>query len=666
MPSNNKGYKPKQLVLSKMSGYPAWPSFITPEEAIPKSVFKARKNKSAYCVMFIPDGDFYWMTEKNIKLLSQEQIDKEVAKIDPKIRKNMKNLKFLRQRRSIPNRKGSSIQDAYAASSGLDFDTFIEIFRDDEIEEEEEEVEEEEEEADDVVDDKEEKEEPKQEEYGLKDYAADVKQVSKLDVESPSDHEVKPKTKGKGMRVKKPSNGKEIEDEAEYGDVEDTSEELASSRDSRRQRRESRQLSASTAKKSKQTATATGAGAGASAGAAAATAKTPPPSNGIKRKVESTPEGQIMKKSRADSSGEEEVSIAKGKGAIANDASGAGTTSINSSSVSSSSSTTKNSKHPTSEAERYQQLHLCRYKLQKSLIQRHQEKDSDGKIIPNPPSADELSVARLILYRLSDFPMTKDLLKRSKIHKVLKCIIKDPELEYAKNFQLHERSKELLDQWHGMIEEINYEKRLEQEKATSSKDSNQEQSSNDTNNNGEKSHLSVIKNGVHGPDESEVSGMEQSIQELENKFGDEAAVDSAVDAVVDSVVKVKEEDLDEQTAGKGEVEGKEESLKDAATTAIEKQSTKDDAAIKEEVDNANKELIEKEEVENEEKEEKEEKEEEKEKEEEEGKNGTNNETSRSNNNLQPIEEDKTAGVGTGAGTGVEEIVEETEGTLQTS
>ena len=64
-------------------------------------------------------------------------------------------------------------------------------------------------------------------------------------------------------------------------------------------------------------------------------------------------------------------------------------------------------------------------KLQKTLIQRNQAttpKDTTGL---KPPTADELLTARLILHRLQDFPITAELLRKSKLHKVLRCIIKD-------------------------------------------------------------------------------------------------------------------------------------------------------------------------------------------------------------------------------------------------
>ena len=61
----------------------------------------------------------------------------------------------------------------------------------------------------------------------------------------------------------------------------------------------------------------------------------------------------------------------------------------------------------------------------------HYSKDTTGL---KPPTADELLTARLILHRLQDFPITAELLRKSKLHKVLRCIIKDQTLKYPESF----------------------------------------------------------------------------------------------------------------------------------------------------------------------------------------------------------------------------------------
>lgn len=102
-----------------------------------------------------------------------------------------------------------------------------------------------------------------------------------------------------------------------------------------------------------------------------------------------------------------------------------------------------------SEDQKLQQLWLCRIKLQKSLIQR---------VNDSSPTIDELLISRLILHKLADFPVDLNLLKTTKIHKVLKCILKDPEFELNESFRLHDKCNELLDKWATLIDTIKREK----------------------------------------------------------------------------------------------------------------------------------------------------------------------------------------------------------------
>lgn len=123
---------------------------------------------------------------------------------------------------------------------------------------------------------------------------------------------------------------------------------------------------------------------------------------------------------------------------------------------------------PLTEKDRQHQLWLCRIKLQRSLIQRNQPATPrDPKQYP-PPTVDELLVARIILHRLADFPVSVDLLRETKIHKVLKCILKDEDLEYSDSFRLHEKCEELLEKWKGMIESLKQEKQAKFESRLSS------------------------------------------------------------------------------------------------------------------------------------------------------------------------------------------------------
>lgn len=123
---------------------------------------------------------------------------------------------------------------------------------------------------------------------------------------------------------------------------------------------------------------------------------------------------------------------------------------------------------PLTEKDRQHQLWLCRIKLQRSLIQRNQPATPrDPKQYP-PPTVDELLVARIILHRLADFPVSVDLLRETKIHKVLKCILKDEDLEYPDSFRLHEKCEELLEKWKGMVESLKQEKQARFESRLSS------------------------------------------------------------------------------------------------------------------------------------------------------------------------------------------------------
>ncbi|KAH3678993.1 hypothetical protein WICMUC_001307 [Wickerhamomyces mucosus] len=92
-----------------------------------------------------------------------------------------------------------------------------------------------------------------------------------------------------------------------------------------------------------------------------------------------------------------------------------------------------------------------RAKLQRGLIQR---KDK--------PTADELLGCSTILEDLEKFSedghIDSEILKFSKIHKVLKAITKQPGLERSSDFKFHTRSIQLLLKWEDFIREIRKEK----------------------------------------------------------------------------------------------------------------------------------------------------------------------------------------------------------------
>ena len=126
-------FESRDLVLAKMHGFPAWPSFVMPEDMVPDAIMKAKKKTTNYCVIFIPDGDFYWMNDKNLEPLSEEKLDKKLEKIPNK---------------NKPKKKagGRTLQvtDALLATKGLDFDEFMEMLDKDRIQGDEDEEEEEE------------------------------------------------------------------------------------------------------------------------------------------------------------------------------------------------------------------------------------------------------------------------------------------------------------------------------------------------------------------------------------------------------------------------------------------------------------------------------------------------------------------------------------------
>lgn len=370
---------PKDLVLAKMHGFPAWPSFVMPSNMIPDSILDVKKKTTDYCVIFIPDGDFYWMNEKNLEALSSDKLSDRLDKL-------------------LKNKKGkgtSLIVDAFTAAKGLQFEKFMRQLRiakggepdeeDDEEEEEEEEAEREEE--DEGNDDEEEAAEENE------DQEMPEEEEDEAEDENPKDEETrKPKNHRNGYRKQ---NVKPEIDESEVStNITNDKEEVDTEAPSTKLEKKSDDELVTSRKR-----------------------RGSPETNGLKRfKTESpglrSPNGKSNSHSK----------------------NGSGSNS--------------NSKHLSPE-EKLQQLWLCRIKLQKSLIQRN---------AAAKPTIDELLVSRLILHKLVDFQIDYDLLKATKIHKVLKCIIKDKELEYPDTFKLHDKCQELLNKWTELIDAIKLEK----------------------------------------------------------------------------------------------------------------------------------------------------------------------------------------------------------------
>ena len=119
------------------------------------------------------------------------------------------------------------------------------------------------------------------------------------------------------------------------------------------------------------------------------------------------------------------------------------------------------------------------------------------------------------------------------MHKVLKTIIKDKSLQYSDSFKLHDRCEEVLNKWHGPIEELRNEKVYEHKRNHSKDDldsmtsNNHNNNNNNANDNGSKSSSSSseINRKLVAQDDSEVSGLEQSISELDQPKNSELSTD---------------------------------------------------------------------------------------------------------------------------------------------
>lgn len=374
-------FEPKSLVLSKMTGFPAWPSFVMPPDMIPSAILKAKKKTTNTCVIFIPDGDFNWMNEKGLEPLTPAKLDNYLLKV-PKDK--------LKNRPKKKTGRTNNVAEAYIAAKGLQFDEFMDELaannkgvagqNDDEDEDEDEE--------DEVVDEAEDANENDETNHSIEN-------------ESDADTKQKPLPRARrrgGLRSSSRNGNGAAQSTLEEEPIEeekDTDEESDSSRSRKRTR-----------------------------GAASSAA----------------PKKRIVSNS---STTEEINDSGNGNGRSA-------------------------SPKPISEKDRQHQLWLCRIKLQRSLIQRNQPvTPRDPKQFP-PPTVDELLVARLILHRLAEFPLNVELLRETKIHKVLKCILKDDDLAYEESFKLHEKCNELLDKWKDMIESLKLEKQAKYESRLSS------------------------------------------------------------------------------------------------------------------------------------------------------------------------------------------------------
>lgn len=347
-----KGFQEKDLVLAKMHGFPAWPSFVMPDSMIPDQVLKVKKKTTNFCVIFIPDGDYYWMNEKSLELLTEEKLNKKLGKV-PKGRPKPK-----------VGGKTLHVNDALLASKNLTFDSFMDRLNrngplDGEAEGEEAPEDENIDEEADAVDEDD-------EEQGNEADSSDTKP------------QLENHSRATGSRLRR------------SGDQDDSNSSAGQEHDSTSSKRKAASENGARKVPKKET---------------KASKATPSNGNGSEQKdqKESSPKER-------------------------------------------------------SPEERQHQLWLCRIKLQRSLIQRNQPvTPSDPKQYP-PPTTEELQIAALILQRLVDFPISVELLRSTKIHKVLKCILRDEDLAYMDSFKIHDKCKDLLDRWASHIDVLKAEK----------------------------------------------------------------------------------------------------------------------------------------------------------------------------------------------------------------
>lgn len=361
-PKSASKFQPKDMVLAKMTGFPAWPSFVMPPDMISEAIMRAKKKTTNTCVIFIPDGDFNWMNEKSLEALTPEKLKSKISKLPkdklkPKPRKN--------------GTRTSNVGDALVAADGLDFDEFMEELAD----------------GKDAANDEDEEDEIEDE---------------PMDVDSEQE---------KDTKVSKRNTSMLSEDE----DENDAEEEAAGAN----------KITKGTGKH------------GLTKSIDGSTAKRPKrETNGNKRSA-----GSLDADNGPETNGKHKSKKENGSA----------------------------SPKAMSEKDRQHHFWLCRVKLQRSLIQRNQSATpKDPKQFP-PPTVDELSFARLILNRLDLYPVNVELLRETKIHKVLRCILKDEDLAYPDSFRLHEKCEELLKKWKEPIDQLKNEKQSKTDSRGTSK-----------------------------------------------------------------------------------------------------------------------------------------------------------------------------------------------------
>lgn len=317
---------PREMVLAKMYGFPPWPSFVMPQNMIPNAINRVKKKSTNYCVIFIPDGDYYWVNDNSLEKLTPEKLSKRLEKL-PKH-------KFKKKSQA----KTMNVTDALLAARDLDFDIFM------------------------------------------------------------------------GQLQGNQVDGHHVDGQQDYGDnkIQDDNQELPDEYSNENELKEEEGLTE------------------------------------LQGKINNT-RSKGLKRIKAADFNRAHKNIKKSDVNTAD-------------SSDSNKSYKKYIEKTTSQEEQQLQLWLCRIKLQRSLIQRNQPvTPTDRKQYP-PPTAKELKIARLILNRLNDYAVTLEMLRNTKIHKVLKCILKVDDLEYPDTFELHGKCRFLLAKWAPLLESLKDEK----------------------------------------------------------------------------------------------------------------------------------------------------------------------------------------------------------------
>ena len=70
-------FKVGDVVLAKIKGFPSWPGIIMDDENVPRAVLDERPSgkSSLHTIRFFPAADYHWASARDLKLLTNEDID---------------------------------------------------------------------------------------------------------------------------------------------------------------------------------------------------------------------------------------------------------------------------------------------------------------------------------------------------------------------------------------------------------------------------------------------------------------------------------------------------------------------------------------------------------------------------------------------------------------